>query len=213
VCGTLASHPPELPADCRAGRQELARAIALRFAGAVTKRPWPIVAARYLNHAEGAVLILIGVVLVVLAVLLLWTSGVSMIDAVRDNTIGHKAIEILNSVLLVMMTMEIVYTVAISLESHSLVAEPFLIIGTIAAIRRMLVITATSTETEHSPDIFHNTLVELGLLGATVIALSIAIWMLRHSQTLRTRSAPPATEAPREDQEPQGHRPGHAGVG
>ena len=53
-----------------------------------------------------------------------------------------------------MMTMEIVYTVAISLEAHALVAEPFLIIGAIAAIRRMLVITATSTkdEIEH-PDV------------------------------------------------------------
>ena len=164
----------------------------------MAKRPWPIGAARYLNHAESGVLILIGIVLVVLAVLLLWTSGTSMIDAVRDDKIGHSAIEILNSVLLVMMTMEIVYTVAISLESHTLVAEPFLIIGTIAAIRRMLVITATSTETERDPGLFHNTLVELGLLAATVIALSVAIWVLRHSQTLRSQSAPPAAEPPRE---------------
>jgi phosphate starvation-inducible membrane PsiE len=149
------------------------------------KRPWPSTAARYLNQAESAVLILIGAVLVVLAVLLLWSSATAMIDAMRDNNIPHQAIEILNSVLLVMMTMEIVYTVAISLESHTLVAEPFLIIGTIAAIRRMLVITATSTETEHTADVFHNTLIELGLLAGTVIALSVAIWVLRHSQTLK----------------------------
>ena len=138
-------------------------------------------------------LILIGVVLVVLAVLLLWTSAVSMFDALRDDKIGHQAIEILNSVLLVMMTMEIVYTVAISLQSHTLVAEPFLIIGTIAAIRRMLVITATSTETEHDVGMFHNTLIELGLLAATVIALAVAIWVLRHSQTLKGRAQPPST--------------------
>jgi phosphate starvation-inducible membrane PsiE len=149
------------------------------------KRPWPSLAAKYLGQAESVVLVLIGLVLVVLAVLLLWTSGSAMVDAVRDNRIGHEAIEILNSVLLVMMTMEIVYTVAISLESHTLVAEPFLIIGTIAAIRRMLVITATSTETEHDPSMFHNTLVELGLLAATVIALSVAIWILRHSSKMR----------------------------
>src|SRR5438552_9282063 len=95
--------------------------------------------------------------------------------------IEHKAIEILNTVLLVMMTMEIVYTVAISLESHTLKAEPFLIIGVIAGIRRMLVITATSTEQEAHPEQFHNMLVELGLLAATVIALTAAIWILRYS--------------------------------
>lgn len=164
----------------------------------MTRRPWPTGAAKYLNHAESAVLILIGVVLVVLAVLLLWSSGASMIDAMREDKIGHRAIEILNSVLLVMMTMEIVYTVAISLESHTLSAEPFLIIGTIAAIRRMLVITATSTETEHTAEVFHNTLVELGLLAATVIALSFAIWVLRHSQTLQARTGPPAIKPPGE---------------
>lgn len=145
---------------------------------------WPSRAAKFMGQAESMVLVLIGVVLVVLAVLLLWTSASSMIDAVRENTIAHEAIEILNSVLLVMMTMEIVYTVAISLESHTLVAEPFLIIGTIAAIRRMLVITATSTETEHDPAMFHNTLIELGLLAATVVALSGAIWILRHSKKM-----------------------------
>jgi len=156
----------------------------------VSKRPWPLAAAKLLNTAESAVLVLIGLVLVMLAVLLLWTSGVAMIEAVRNNTIAHEAIEILNSVLLVMMTMEIVYTVAVSLQSHTLVAEPFLIIGTIASIRRMLVITATSTETEHSPDIFHNTLIELGLLAATVVALASAIWILRHSQSLKRNVVP-----------------------
>jgi phosphate starvation-inducible membrane PsiE len=162
----------------------------------VSERPWPHKAAKLLNHAESAVLILIGCVLVVLAVLLLWTGAESMIDAVHEHKIAHEAIEILNSVLLVMMTMEIVYTVAISLESHTLVAEPFLIIGTIAAIRRMLVITATSTEAEQKPEMFQNTLIELGLLAATVIALAVAIWVLRHSQTLKDRALakPPSTE-------------------
>jgi phosphate starvation-inducible membrane PsiE len=163
----------------------------------VTKRPWPIGAARVLNHAESAVLVMIGVVLVVLAVLLLWSSGGSMIDAVQTGQIAHKAIEILNSVLLVMMTMEIVYTVAISLESHTLSAEPFLIIGTIAAIRRMLVITATSTENESKPERFHETLIELGLLAATVVALAAAIWILRRSQATKAASATAADE-PRE---------------
>jgi membrane protein DedA with SNARE-associated domain len=71
--------------------------------------------------------------------------------------------------------------VAISLESHTLNAEPFMIIGVIAAIRRMLVITATSTQLEAQPGEFHNMLLELGLLAATVIALASAIWILRYS--------------------------------
>ena len=97
--------------------------------------------------------------------------------AVRLGTgeIENKAIAILNTVLLVMMTMEIVYTVALTLKSHALKAEPFLIIGVIAGIRRMLVITATSTAVEQ-PEEFHNMLLELGLLAVTVVALAGAIW-------------------------------------
>src|SRR5204863_1942515 len=117
------------------------------------------------------------------AMLLLYSSMHDLIEAVRQGPgeIEHKAIQILNTVLLVMMTMEIVYTVAISLESHTLNAEPFLIIGVIAGIRRMLVITATSTEQEIHPEQFHNMLVELALLAATVVALAAAIYILRHS--------------------------------
>jgi hypothetical protein len=74
-----------------------------------------------------------------------------------------------------------VYTVAISLKSHTLDAEPFLIIGVIAGIRRMLVITATSTQLEAQSGQFHNMLVELGLLAGTVVALAAAISILRYS--------------------------------
>ena len=110
------------------------------------------------------------------------------------QTIESQAIEILNTVLLVMMTMEIVYTVAISLESHTLNAEPFLLIGVIAGIRRMLVITATSTQAEGNAAQFHNTLVELGLLAATVVALAVAIWILRYSAFKYPRTPQPESD-------------------
>jgi phosphate starvation-inducible membrane PsiE len=145
-------------------------------------RSWPSIGAHYLGRAESAVLILVGAVLVVLAVMLLGSSVVSLIESVREAKIREEAIEILDSVLLVMMTMEIVYTVAISLESHTLVAEPFLIIGAIAAIRRTLVITATSTKDEHSaPEVFRNTLIELGLLSLIVMAMAVSVYILRKS--------------------------------
>jgi len=143
------------------------------------KKPWPNVGAYYLGRAESAVLILIGAVLVLLAVLMLKESVVSLLHSVQEGRVHEEAIEILNGLLLVMMTMEIVYTVAISLEAHALVAEPFLIIGAIAAIRRMLVITATS---EHStPEVFRNTLYELALLSLIVITMAYAIVLLRKS--------------------------------
>jgi len=148
------------------------------------QKPWTLKAAKLLGRSESVVLVLIGVALVLVAVLLLYSSMYDLYRAVHGGPgqIEDQAIDILNTVLLVMMTMEIVYTVAISLESHTLNAEPFLLIGVIAGIRRMLVITATSTQAEGNAAQFHNTLVELGLLAATVVALAVAIWILRYSQ-------------------------------
>lgn len=158
-------------------------------------KPWTSKAARILGLAESSVLVLIGAALVLVALLLLYSSMHDLAEATQGGPkeIEHKSIEILNTVLLVMMTMEIVYTVAISLESHTLNAEPFLIIGSIAGIRRMLVITATSTESETNAAMFHNTLVELGLLSATVVAMALAIWILRYSQRRFVDRAPGET--------------------
>lgn len=146
------------------------------------QKAWTLHAAHLLENSESVVLVVIGVALVLVAVLLLYSSLYDLNEALRHGAgeIENKAIDILNTVLLVMMTMEIVYTVAITLKSHTLKAEPFLIIGVIASIRRMLVITATSTAAAH-PEEFHNLLLELGLLAATVVALAGAIWILRYS--------------------------------
>jgi hypothetical protein len=159
-----------------------------------TQKIWTSRAAKLLGSSESVVLFLIGVALVLVAVLLLYSSMHDLYEAVKGGPgeIEHKAVEILNTVLLVMMTMEIVYTVAISLTAHTLNAEPFLIIGVIAGIRRTLVITATSTEQEVvHPEQFHNMLVELGLLAATVVALATAIWIFRYSAHKYVKSRQP----------------------
>jgi uncharacterized membrane protein (DUF373 family) len=150
------------------------------------RRGMASVAAEWLHRAESVVLVLIGIVLVVIAVLLLGNSVASLATLVNPSTttstVRDLAIEILDSVLLVMMTMEIVYTVAISLESHQLVAEPFLIIGAIAAIRRMLVITAEGTKVGEDLSKFLPVLLELGLLALIVVAMAGSIYVLRRSQ-------------------------------
>jgi phosphate starvation-inducible membrane PsiE len=150
------------------------------------RRSGSSVAAMWLRRAESIVLVLIAVVLVIIAVLLLGNSvlGLAQLAAPSsaNGSIRDVAIDILDSVLLVMMTMEIVYTVAVSLESHALVAEPFLIIGAIAAIRRMLVITAESTKIQADrPAEFNSLLVELALLAFIVVAMASSIYVLRRS--------------------------------
>ncbi len=85
------------------------------------------------------------------------------------------------------MLVEILHTVRISIRSHVLVMEPFLVVGLIASIRRILVITleaATLTKegawaTEGAHGIFRSSMIELGLLGLLVLVLVVSITLLR----------------------------------
>ena len=147
-----------------------------------TESPTQLALAGFLKRTETIVLFAIAIVLAFLAILLLISSVQTLVNSVIAGTIKDQAIDILDSVLLVMMTMEIVYTVTISIESHTLQAEPFLIVGAIAAIRRMLVITAESTKIENQPLLFQNTLIELGLLAITIVAIAFSISILRRNQ-------------------------------
>lgn len=70
-------------------------------------------------------------------------------------------------------------------------AEPFLIVGLIAATRRILVLTAEfSTLLESGGDTFRNAMIELGLLTALVLALVGSLVMLRkrHPEAVAERS-------------------------
>lgn len=146
-----------------------------------THRTHPSLVVHYLERSERILLSLIAFVLVILAMLLLVSGVISMVQDVANGTMRDQAVNVLDTVLLVMMTMEIVYTVTLSLQSHKLVAEPFLVIGIIAAIRRTLVITATSTSTEGDAAKFQSTLLELGLLAFIVGVMAAAIWIMRRS--------------------------------
>jgi hypothetical protein len=88
------------------------------------------------------------------------------------------------------MLVEILHTVRISIRSHILVTEPFLIVGLIATIRRILVITLNAANLTNAaewgndgPAKLRASMVELALLGGIVIVLVISIHILRKSKS------------------------------
>ncbi len=67
--------------------------------------------------------------------------------------------------------------------------EPFLIVGIIASVRRVLVITLQAAVQEGQPqaqaaNVFRNSMIELGLLGVLILILVFSIYLLRHSPPL-----------------------------
>jgi uncharacterized membrane protein (DUF373 family) len=105
---------------------------------------------------------------------------VGFVRSLLDGALAGRVIEILDQVLLVFMIVEILYTVQVSFREHALVPEPFLIVGLIAAIRRVLVLTAEFGELlTRGGSVFQNAMLELGLLTVMVLAFVAALVMLR----------------------------------
>src|SRR5207253_6755438 len=69
------------------------------------------------------------------------SAGKLLWDALSHWTIAIQTLRVLNELLVVLMLVEILHTVRISVRSHILITEPFLVVGLIASIRRILVVT------------------------------------------------------------------------
>jgi uncharacterized membrane protein (DUF373 family) len=93
-----------------------------------------------LEHAQDVVAVLVGVVLIILAVTLLVTASVDFLRDVQHHSVALAGENLLDRVLLVLILAEIVHTVVLSLRAHSLVAQPFVVVGLVAVIRRILFI-------------------------------------------------------------------------
>lgn len=140
----------------------------------------------YLGKAEVAIYSILAVLLSVTALAAIASAGKLLWGGLSHWTIATETLRVLDQLLVVLMLVEILHTVRISIRSHILVTEPFLVVGLIASIRRILVITleaATLTkEGKWSPEgasIFRASMVELGLLGLLVLVLVFSITLLR----------------------------------
>jgi len=91
----------------------------------------------FLEHTQDVVTITVGIVLIALAAVLLISAIVDFADG-HWGSITDAGPKLLDSVLLVLILVEIVHTVVLSLRAHRLAAQPFIVVGLIAVIRRIL---------------------------------------------------------------------------
>jgi len=143
----------------------------------------------YLGNAEVVIYFVLAVWLFITALATIADAGKMLWDGLGHWAIASETLRVLDELLLVLMLVEILHTVRISIRSHVLVTEPFLVVGLIASIRRILVITlqaATLTKGgTWSPDgasVFRASMVELGLLGVLILILVVSITLLRRSE-------------------------------
>jgi Phosphate-starvation-inducible E family len=136
--------------------------------------------ARILTRIEDLVYIGLAGLLAGSAVVLLAYGVVDFVQALVGGTLPGRVIPLLDRILLILMIVEIQYTVQVSFREHTLVPEPFLIIGLIAATRRILVLTAEFAGLLEKGEVaFRNAMIELALLTGMVLVLVASLLMLR----------------------------------
>jgi uncharacterized membrane protein (DUF373 family) len=150
---------------------------------------------RALGMLEDAMYWAIALVLVVGSVALLIAQFNTMLR-LRNTPASTVMIEILDGLLLVFIFVELLYAVRSCLRSHEIVAEPFLIVGILAGIKEIVVLSVeAATLLDKGPD-FSRAVVEIGVLGGVVLVLALAAFVLRE----RRRDTVAAGEAAAQEQ-------------
>jgi uncharacterized membrane protein (DUF373 family) len=135
---------------------------------------------RILQATETVIYLFAGFLIAAGAAILLLTTLLEGVENLVAGRYHEVALTLLDRVLLALMLAEILYTLVRFAREGSLEATPFLIIGIIAAVRRVLVLTAEAVEKfDLSDPAFMAVLAELGLLALLVVAFALAIRLVK----------------------------------
>ena len=133
---------------------------------------------RVLSFVEDAVYWSIAVVLAFGSVALLVAQFNTMLR-LRNTPASTLMLEVLDGLLLLFIFVELLYAVRACLRSHEIVAEPFLIVGILAGIKEIVVLSVeAATLLEKGPE-FSRAIVEIGVLGGVVLVLALSAFVLR----------------------------------
>ncbi len=136
--------------------------------------------ARGFTAVEDVVYVGLGVLLGASAIVLLVTGGFHFFRAVGSGEFAKEAVGLLDKILLILLVVELLYTVQVSFRTHALLPEPFLLVGLIAAIRRVLVLTAEfSHMPQHGEAVDKNFFIELVVLTALILVVTVSLVLVR----------------------------------
>ena len=126
----------------------------------------------------------VAVLLAAAAVLVLVGTVHELATAVANGDAAvPTGVTVLDRILLTLIIAELVYTLRFVLRTHEIVVEPFLFIGLIAVVRRILIVTAQFERLPAAGRPLTNLLLELGLLGFLTLALAVALALVRRGRT------------------------------
>ena len=144
-----------------------------------SSRTWVV---RGFAVVEDVVYVGLGVLLGGSSLVLLVSGLIIFWQNLLAGSLTTNMVTLLDRILLILLVIELLYTVQVSFREHALIPEPFLLVGLIAAIRRVLVLTAEFAQVQDKPEeVFKHFIVELVVLTFLVITLVVSLILLRKS--------------------------------
>jgi uncharacterized membrane protein (DUF373 family) len=138
--------------------------------------------AALLDYGEFLIDTVVALALIVGGAILL---GVVVYDFARSLGQGpfvEAVLELLSGLLLVFIFTELITTIRVVIARRRVVVEPFLIVGIVAAVRRLIVISAEAENLLGTAE-FRDVMLEIGVLAATVLLLGATVLVLRIKRT------------------------------
>ena len=144
-------------------------------------------------YVEMVIYAVVCVVLVIGAVSLLIEAVKSFVDDL-DQGVLWAATQMLSVLLLVFVFVELLGAVRSTIRQRRLIAEPFLLVGIIAAIKEIVLIGGTERVIATGEDLFTRAMVEIAVLAGVVLLLAISTLLLRNSARASVVPADPGSE-------------------
>ncbi|MGH9188919.1 MAG: phosphate-starvation-inducible PsiE family protein [Acidimicrobiales bacterium] len=137
---------------------------------------------RWLAVAENLVYSVAGVLLLAGAVIVLAAVGYHLVRDVGGGA-DDAVTTALDGMLLVFILLELLAGVRATMTERRLVAEPFLVVGVIASIKEIVIVTLRSKESRGvSGEAFDDAMTEIGVLAGVVLLLSLATFLVRRKE-------------------------------
>jgi uncharacterized membrane protein (DUF373 family) len=134
--------------------------------------------AAVLGYGEFLIDAAVAVALTVGGAILLGVVVYDFVHELGDAPFIGQVLELLSGLLLVFIFTELISTIRVAIARRTVQVEPFLIVGMVAAIRRLIVISAEA-ENLLGTDEFRDLILEIGVLAGTVLVLGATVFVLR----------------------------------
>lgn len=151
---------------------------------------------RFLSDVEDLLQFLVGLLLAVAALVLIGYTLLSLPTFFRGE-LAEGVSTFIHDLMLVMIVLELLWTVVTYLQEHTVPLEPFLFVGIISSARKLLLISAQMSLSTQGLEAAHLQMQELMIHGGLILVLVLALVLVRWTRTwYRRPRKPPEPPAP-----------------